>query len=372
MQEVPEKKLTTEGCPFTHTIDVQDLDERFPINTIIRGPRSINMKKIQDDTGAIVILKGGGSEKITIDVGAQNQEQLNAGIDATDSLVNEAYEAFDKWLAEGCPHMPEMDRTGGHRRGGGRKRMRGGRGRNGSSPVEPTVSGTPPVPESREPFYDFVELNLPTHEPRFAPRGKLLGRGGIRINEIQRKTRSRIELSGTDSNLKLECFAMTEGDLYDAMADLRNLVDNVHQEYENFMQMNGSVEPINRPYGGITGPAVGQYGGPKGGGKGGKGAKGGPGELRKILKLKEVENTTELKSKLRGIKCENIHHIQDETGAQVWVLGGEGTEPVRVEVSCYDQAKFDAALDLVKSLIKAVFKDFDCGDGGDAKRARLS
>merc|ERR1712039_684693 len=86
---------------------------------------------------------------------------------------------------------------------------------------------------------------------------------------------------------------------------------------------------------------------PKGGGKGGAG------ELKKILRLKECDPGFDLRGKLKGNQCENLHHIQDETGARLWVLG-EKDEPVRLEISASKQQDFDSAVQMAKDLIKTV------------------
>merc|ERR1712187_373118 len=92
--------------------------------------------------------------------------------------------------------------------------------------------------------------------------------------------------------------------------------------------------------------------------KGEDGKGGAEGAFKKILKLKECDEGFRLRGALIGEKGRNIHHIQDATGAKLWIQG-EGSDSMVVKISADEQEDLEKAVDMAKDLIKAVYREYD-------------
>merc|ERR1712232_1523524 len=73
-------------------------------------------------------------------------------------------------------------------------------------------------------------------------------------------------------------------------------------------------------------------------------------EFQQTLDMEELDPSFEVKPKLIGFKGSNVHHIQDTTGAQLWVTGDHGSA-IHVEVVAQSSKELDRAVKMVEDLI---------------------
>jgi len=391
-----ERLPSMENSEFKHQIEIQECDEAFAVRAKLIGRKGANMKDIEGPSGARVQLRGEPGETMRLELGASSPEQLAKATDLAEELVAKVYAEYDQWLESG-------GNTGG--------------GDAGEQAEDKPREGTKRKMEEPEPrdFVDTVEVDIPDVDPRFKIRREILGKGGTKLNEIQKETKAKVNMSkNSEGPIKLEIAATTPESLDLAMTACQEIVQGVFDAYARFQAEADDPHALAEDAGDTPGDTPskgkGRSGGkgrdrerePKGAGKGrdrepkgGKGrdrepkggaAKGGAakgaaakgaggagkvaGAMKKVLKLKDCDPDFNLGGKLRGSKCENLHHIQDETGAMLWVLGEAG-EPVRLEISANAQAPLDQAAQMSKDLIKTIFHEYEqWKNGPPAKRQR--
>jgi len=326
-----------EDAEFRHSIEVAESDPAFAARGRLLGSRGKNIREIEVATGATVKLQGESGEAMRFEIGASSEDQLAQAQDRCEELIAKVYTDYDEWLDSGGKEDGD---------GGSKKHS-----------VKRQVGG------------DFSEvLELQEFDPGFTLRGKLLGARGSRLRKIE-ETGAAVSLVGEGEPTHMEISAPTQETLDEALRAASELIEVVCGEYETWLAEGDREDGKGRSRG--QGQAKG--GGARVGG-GNKGAGRGEGlALKKVLKLKECDPAFDLRNKLKGTKCVNLHHIQDVTSAQVWVIG-ERDEPVRLEIAANDQTVFDRGLQMAKDLIKSVFKDYDAWQrerGLAAKRQRL-
>lgn len=402
--------LTLEECEFHDALDIQELDEAFPLREIILGYRNQNMMKIVMAGGASDLRGGADGEPMVLHMGAKAQETLRKIVDIGEDVLAKTYEAYDKWLQNGGKDdeadeehgLPALDDSldgtspmlkrgrfedgfGGEGEdagcffesdefaedGSGSPKKRRIEPKEGDIEVEWDVRGgvgriaTPPPPpappasrdarlfnqvdvDSHPEYFDFLDIDIPCGDQRFTARGKILGRGGSRLNEIQQRFGVKVHLSGHDGgSLKIEVSSISQTALRDAMRELEDVVNDVCDDYQRCLADSSgskSIWPTTSPKSDTSGGGGGAFASAK---------------FRKILKLRDTDPEFDVRKRIRGERCQNLHHIQDMTKAQLWVAGGENGDPVRIEVAGENQPDFDQALSMAKDLVKAIFKDYE-------------
>uniref|UniRef100_A0A7S2JBL1 K Homology domain-containing protein n=1 Tax=Zooxanthella nutricula TaxID=1333877 RepID=A0A7S2JBL1_9DINO len=348
---------------FQHSIEIAECDPGFSIRGKLLGARGKNVRDIEEKTGAILQLKGESGEVMRLEMGATTAEVLQEAQDQAEDLVAKVYSDYDEWMANGgkegeAARKKEEDtenkRQGESRRGNKRK-------------ADKPVGG------------DFTEsMELQECDPGFTLRGKILGSRGSRLRSLEEKTGARFQLVGNESEtMRLEIAADSQEVLDAAVQAAEEFTQSVYDDYARWLEEDGgggangeSTDGAPRSRGkgagkqqqrrrqqdNDDGHRKGQGGGAKGGGRG-QGS-GDPAPMKKILKLKDCENDFDLRNRIKGNKCENLHHIQDATGSRLWVLG-ERDEPVRLEIAGDEKGSFDRAVQMSKDLIKSVFRDYD-------------
>lgn len=363
---------------FQHTIEISDYDPAFAFRGKLLGKKGSHVRDIEAQTGASVQLKGEQNADLRLEISASSEESFSQAQELCEELVARVYSEYDQWQAEGGKDGPGGDAEDAAEQGEGNGR--GGEG--GGRGQKRKAGGNKHIGEE---FSETLDVDLPDCDPRFGLRGKLLGRGGQHVNQIQAETEARVDLRGGERGemFKIQITAGTQESLDNAVAAAQQLLETVYLEYAAWADENSGGGGAEEPEGGRNGGKGRNRGGKsqeqgkrqKGGGKGG--GRDDPAELRKILKLKEVDPGFDLRNKLKGNNCENLHHIQDATGANLWVVGEKG-DPVRLEISAKSQENFDEAVRMAKDLIKTCFKDFETWKQGQngreppAKRARPS
>lgn len=342
---------------FQHGIEIVECDPNFAFRGKLLGTKGKNVRDIELKTGAMLQLKGETGEPMKLELGANSPEALQQAKELAEDLVAAVYADYDAWLAGGKEDQRGEEREQG--KGG----KRGQKRNMPNKALDCEFSHT----------LDFQEC-----DPRFTLRGRVLGKGGSKLKRVEEATGARLELQGRDGeDIHLLVGARSQDLLDNAVKAAEELMNEVMDDYAQWLQDDGSKEPgEDGGKGRGKQGKVKDAGGAKRKGGAGKGA-GRPnaGDLKKILKLKDVDSEFDLRKALRGNKCENLHHIQDATGATLWVLG-EATEPVRLEISAGTPDGFESAVQMSKDLIKAVFSEYDQwkraknGDEPPAKRQR--
>jgi len=220
-------------------------------------------------------------------------------------------------------------------------------------------------------------IDLWEHDVGFNLRGAVIGEKGRNVHHIQDQTGARLWLRGEPGEpLHVEVTANTAKDLNRAVRLTKDLLGAVHVEYEQWLRherdqwtqvasTNGKgIQRLDKGKGKTKTKG-------KGKGKGGKEGKDGRRrelgkgrdcEFREVLDLWESEPGFNLKGKIIGDSGRNVHHIQDQTGARLWLSG----DPLQLEVSAGTSGELDQAVQMAKDLIKTVYQNYDewLQDGG--------
>lgn len=326
---------------FQHCVEIAESDGSFTFRGKLLGRQGKNVREIEQKTGAIVQVKGDSGEPMRLELGASSPEALHQATELAEDLVAKVYAEYDEWLADGGP-----------------KRRAAG-------------------PASDCEFTQALELQ--ECDTRFALRGKVLGPGGRRLHRIEEETGARLELQDTS---QLLVGASSQEVLDIAVKAAEELLSEVYDSYAEWLQSDAAGADDKNGNSTGRGKRGGRAAAEGGGGRMKATAKGGsrgpgPSEFKKILKLKECDPEFDLRNQLRGTKCENLHHVQDETRSRLWVVG-ERSEPVRLEISAHTLEDLDEAVRMAKDLIKAVFNDYnqwlrqkEAGIEPQTKRQRL-
>merc|ERR1711879_79470 len=93
------------------------------------------------------------------------------------------------------------------------------------------------------------------------------------------------------------------------------------------------------------------------------------GDFKQTLDVEECDPGFAFRPKLLGEKGRNVHHIQDQTGAKLW-LTGNAPDPMSLEISAESAEKLEQAVSMAKDLIQTVYDDYDVWleEGGVARR----
>lgn len=85
------------------------------------------------------------------------------------------------------------------------------------------------------------------------------------------------------------------------------------------------------------------------------------GRKHKVIKLEGIDAAFSCVGRLLGVKGRNVHHIQDQTGAKVWVQedAKDGHNVVSVTVSSEHWKKLDTALKMCNDLVATVQEEYE-------------
>lgn len=195
-------------------------------------------------------------------------------------------------------------------------------------------------------------IGLRECDPAFNLRGALIGEGGRNMHRIQDESGCSVWVVGEDGHhMTLEISAQRSRDLSCGMQMCRDLIAQTYAVYERW-------------HGG--GQAPGRSGHGKDGAKGkSKGASKGGGKYHRVIEMEEFDPAFHLRMKFIGISGDNVHYIQDKTGAKVWLLGEQG-EAMRLEISADTSEALEHATQMTEDLISSVSQEYDqwLQDGG--------
>mmetsp|Transcript_30006 Transcript_30006/g.69856 ORF Transcript_30006/g.69856 Transcript_30006/m.69856 type:complete len:358 (-) Transcript_30006:170-1243(-) len=193
----------------------------------------------------------------------------------------------------------------------------------------------------------------------------LIGEGGRNVKHIQDQTGCSVQVEGGNGRepLSIVLRGPTQHALDKAIEQAHDLANTVNKQFQDWKDQGpsggkgykgkdiakggkGKFEPRQSSKGKDFGKDNG-----KGGGKGGA--------YSKQLDLWDADYGFQLKQKILGERTKNLHHIQDQTGAQVWVRDGDHNGPAYLEVTAPDNGSLHEAVDLCRDLLHAIREDYD-------------
>jgi len=341
---------------FKQSLELWEHDAGFNLRGAVIGEKGRNVHHIQDQTGARLWVQGEPGEPLRVELSAGGPRELQRAVRLTRDLLGAVRAEYEEWLRrEGGGWRQEQGDAKGRRpekgRGKGKARPKGreeGDGRQREAPG------------GREAGFREV-LELWECEPAFNLKGKIIGDSGRNVHHIQDQTGAKLWLSGDP--MQLEVCTNSPEDLERAVNMAQDLLGAVYDEYTQWLGGEGEDR----------GPREAGKGMGKGKDKGKDAAKGrrresgkgGDGDFMKILKLKDTEPAFRLRGALIGDSGRNVHHIQDQTGAKLWLHGDSG-QSMRLEITANSSEALDQAVQMSKDLIKTVYQSYDewLQDGG--------
>merc|ERR1712129_621116 len=190
----------------------------------------------------------------------------------------------------------------------------------------------------------------------FRIKGKIIGGQGKNMKHIQDQSGSKITVDESGDFVTVS--ANSQEDLDNAVGMVSDLIGTIMEEYDQWLEENGRGQE-----GGGRKPDKGKgksKGDKKGKGKGkdskdgGRGDRGG--DFTEVLELEETDPAFHLRAKIIGDKGKNVHHIQDQTKAKLYLDCENG---MRLNVSAHSQEDLDKVVGMANDLIGAVLEDYD-------------
>merc|ERR1711879_323058 len=154
-------------------------------------------------------------------------------------------------------------------------------------------------------------------KPDFDIRRRVIGEGGQNVHHIQDETHAKVYFEKHDGGNRVIVSADREDDFERALQMVRDLLGTVYEDYDAWLGKSSTADEDSSR-------------GKKSKGKGkGKGKKG---DFNEVVQIQTTEREFDFKHRFIGDKGKYIHHIQDQTGAQLWVDGDNGG-PMSLNVS---------------------------------------
>jgi len=182
----------------------------------------------------------------------------------------------------------------------------------------------------------------------FRIRAKVLGSGGCNIKHIEKESGCKLrvhEESGSD--ISVEIISSNEATIEAAERLLKELLESVYQQYESWktdQRDEGKLnarEPVERPE------------------KKQKNERK-KDEHSKIIEIFDADERFNVRGKLIGHRGQNVHHIQDETGAAVDVQGAQDRgEKVRIVITAKSAKDLRHASDICEELIGSTWDEYN-------------
>ena len=308
---------------YTFTIDVDNVDTSFGMLAKLVGNNGENVHHIQDVTKAKVWINREAGQPTAIEISADSRDSLDQAKQLADGLLSAMYDEYDSWADENGI-SPRPKKCKGKRSGGKSKGKGSMDGKKGAGFVK--------------------HLELEEFDPAFNIRGKLIGEKGRNVRHIQDASITNVKIYQVDNEgpISVTVSGGKEGDVGLAIKLCKDLVHTVKQEYEAWMDAGGASREESS---GKAAPEEGDYTGK--------------------IEVDKTDAAFDMKGKIIGDKGKHVHHVQDETGAKVWVDQTAKGEPITVRISAGSQENVDSALALVQDLIDAVQDEYQSWiDGG--------
>eukprot|EP00929_Paragymnodinium_shiwhaense_P036550 TRINITY_DN1956_c0_g1_i2.p1 TRINITY_DN1956_c0_g1~~TRINITY_DN1956_c0_g1_i2.p1 ORF type:complete len:626 (-),score=174.44 TRINITY_DN1956_c0_g1_i2:76-1953(-) len=232
------------------------------------------------------------------------------------------------------------------------------------------------------------KIRLRRLDPRFDLKGKIIGLKGQNMKFIATETGAKVFVNGENTDeMSVVLLGSSRWCVQEAVSKMNDLISTVYKDYETWARENGGYDDRG-DRGGKGGK--GDY---KGGDDRGKGKKGDKdkgkgrdsdkgkgkgkdkgkegGRYRESIPLDDVDEVFDLRNKVLGDRGVNLFHIQDETGAQLFIAT-EQDGRLRLDISADERGRLDAAINLAQELIDSVYNQYydwlDKGKGRGERR----
>jgi len=177
-------------------------------------------------------------------------------------------------------------------------------------------------------------IQIKNLDKAFKVKGAVIGAKGANLQHIKEATGAAVYVCGENGEkITMEIKAESKAALQEAEQLCKNLLKTVYEDFETWQKEQGE-EP----------------------------------EFQHTIDLPDCDEAFGQKPKLIGRKGENLHHIQDETGAKLYVKG-DPPDALRLEIKARSQENLDTAISLAQELIDSVqdqYKEWsEKGDKGD-------
>merc|ERR1712187_129804 len=93
------------------------------------------------------------------------------------------------------------------------------------------------------------------------------------------------------------------------------------------------------------------------------------GEYNNVIEVEKSTPGFDMKGKIIGEKGSHMHHIQDESGAKVWVEQDGKGEPITIRIAAGSQESLDKAMTLCQDLVDAVQEEYQ-DEGGKGSKGK--
>lgn len=332
---------------FKQRIDLWDHDGNFNLMGAIIGEKGKNVHHVQDQTGAAILVQGNRGEAMWIEIRAPSSKELNRAVTLTEDLLGAVHQEYEAWERAGRHERVDRPPPDWGDSGKGKQSEKGkGKGKGKGKRKGKDEQG-----------YWKETLDLWDCEPSFGLRDRVVGERARNVHHIQDQTGAKVWCGGDP--LKVEVSANSSDILSKAVQMTQDLIGTVYDEFLKFQGDSHRGKGRDRGKGGKGKDKDRDSGKGKSrrDDKGGKG--GGENDFLKIIKLKDTDPGFHIRGALIGNGGRNVHHIQDQTGANLWLQGDPPGQNMRLEVSAPSQEQLDQAVHMSKDLIKTVYKTFE-------------
>jgi len=349
---------------FKQRIDLWDHDGNFNLMGAIIGEKGKNVHHIQDQTGAAILVQGNRGEAMWIEIKAPSSKELNRAVQLTEDLLTAVHTEYQAWERAGRHDRVDRSAVDNWSDGGKGKQNEKGKGKGKGKGKRKGKDD-----QGRDGYWKEI-LDLWDCDHSFGLRDKIVGERARNVHHIQDQTGAKVWCGGDP--LKVEVSANSSDILSKAVQMTQDLIGTVYDEFLKFQGGDGHRGKGRDRGKGGKGKDKDKdscKGRSRKDEKGGKG--GGDNDFVKVIKLKDTEPGFHIRGALIGNGGRNVHHIQDQTGAKMWLHGDSPGQNMRLEVSAPSAEQLDQAVNMSKDLIKTVYKSFEewlRNEGGDKDR----
>jgi transcription antitermination factor NusA-like protein len=309
------------GGGYNIKIDLDPVASGFNMIAKLLGTSGQNVHHVQDQTGAQVELNREDGQATSFEISADSRGSLDKAKRLTEELIGVMFEEYDDWAKDNGV----SGRKGSKGKSGGKSRGKSGKeGKKGRKNEDGDIE---------------AELELEEFDPAFGFRAHLVGEKGKNVHHIEDTTSAKVNIEQPDSRgpITIKVIGQDDSSVNHALKLCKDLVNVIKEDYQGFLDDGGA--------------------GKKGKSKG-KGGKKGDRESSKdqpteSIEVQGTDAAFDMKGKIIGDKGRHVHHVQDETGAKVWVDQTDKGEPITIRISARSQEAVDKALNLCQDLVDA-------------------
>jgi rRNA processing protein Krr1/Pno1 len=285
-----------------HSIDVDAHDAAFNFQGAFLGTKGRNVRHINDACKGKVWLSGKNGEPMSARITCSSQNDLEKGIRLVSELISHIEEEYRAWSGAVDEHQEEWDR------------------------VEEIEASRPQRVEKR--------IDVEASDRSFEMKRRIIGPKGAHMHRICSQTKSKIMVKDdrATGNLYVVIKAESEESLEDARRAIEEHLKGLYEEHRLWREGRGE--------------AKGQHNADRSSGK----------KFTNTVSVSEHDEHFPFRTKFVGFKGINVHHVQDETGAEVQFH--EHESPMLVHIAANTQEAVDHATDLTEELLETVYQQY--------------